>query len=259
MESGNTKRYVWTAGTIALLCIAFGSFSFGLESLSAVKHPNGQVASITVSGEGEVTAKPDVATVSFTIRETAKTVPEAQKAAEAKIKAALKELDVLKVEEKDIKTTSYSVSPQYEPIPPCTAYMCPPQVTKISGYQVAQSVTVKVRKIDQAGEVVGLIGKVNITEISGPDFTVDDMDKAQADAKELAIKEAKEKAETTAKSLGVSLGAITSFSDDQGGYYPVMYARDAMSVGGAMKAESVTLPQGESVIKSRVTITYTLK
>lgn len=259
MESGNTKRYVWMAMTIALLCIAFGSFSFGLESLSEVKHPNGQVASITVSGEGEVTAKPDVATVSFTIRETAKTVPEAQKAAEAKIKAALKELDVLKVEEKDIKTTSYSVSPQYEPIPLCTAYMCPPQVTKISGYQVAQSVTVKVRKIDQAGEVVGLIGKVNITEISGPDFTVDDMDKAQADAKELAIKEAKEKAETTAKSLGVSLGAITSFSDDQGGYYPVMYARDAMSVGGAMKAESVTLPQGESVIKSRVTITYTLK
>ncbi len=259
MESGNSKKYVWMAGTIALLSVAFGAFAFGLESLSAVKHPNGQVASITVSGEGEVTAKPDIATVSFTVRESAKTVPEAQKAAEAKIASALKELAVLKVDEKDIKTTSYTVNPKYETQQIyCVSYPCPVGKTTITGYEVVQSVVVKVRKIDQAGEVVGLIGKVNITEISGPDFTVDDMDKAEADAKELAIKEAKEKAEMTADSLGVSLGAIISFGEDQGGYYPVAYARDSMSMG-VMKNESVTLPQGESVIKSRVTITYSLK
>lgn len=260
MESGNSKKYIWMAGTIALLSIAFGSFAFGLESLSAVKHPNGQVASITVTGEGEVTAKPDVASVYFTVHETAKTTSQAQKAAEAKVAAALKELKVLGVEEKDIKTTSYNVSIQYETPTPCVTYICPPTTTKISGYQVNQSITVKVRKIDQTGEVFDLLGKANITEMSGPDFTVDDMDKAQADAKELAIEEAKEKAEATAKSLGASLGAIASFSDDQGGYYPTMYRAEAMSVGGAMDAVSkVSLPQGENVIKSRVTITYILK
>lgn len=261
MESEKSKKYLGAAGTVALLAVAFGAVSFGLESLQSVKYPNGQVASITVSGEGEVTAKPDIATVSFTVRESAKTVPEAQKLAEAKIKAALKELEALNVEEKDIKTNSYSVNPKYETSQIyCITYPCPAGKTTITGYEVTQSVTVKVRKIDQAGEVLGLVGKVNITEISGPDFTVDDMDKAQAEAKELAIEEAKEKARVTAKSLGVSLGSITSFSDDQGGYYPVMYARDAMSsMGGAMKTESVSLPQGESVIKSRVTITYTLK
>ncbi|MBP6888398.1 MAG: SIMPL domain-containing protein [Candidatus Pacebacteria bacterium] len=259
MESGNSKKYVWMSGTLALLSIAFGSFAFGLESLSAVKHPNGQVASITVSGDGEVTAKPDIATVAFTVRESAKTVPEAQKAAEAKIASALKELGALKVEEKDIKTTSYTVNPKYETQQTyCVTYQCPTGKTTLTGYEVVQSVTVKIRKVDQAGEVLGLIGKVNITEMNGPDFTVDDLDKAQADAKELAIAKAKAKAEATAKSLGVELGSITSFSDDQGGYYATMYRADVMAAG-MTKSESVTLPQGESVIKSRVTITYTLK
>lgn len=260
MESGNFKKYFWVAATVALFCVAFGAVAFGLESIQAAKHPNGMVASITVSGDGEVTAKPDIATVSFTVRESAKTVPDAQKAAEAKIKAGLKELEAVGVDEKDIKTNSYMVNPKYETEQVyCISYPCSTGKTTITGYEVTQSITVKVRKIDQAGEVVGLIGKANITEISGPDFTVDDMDKAQAEAKELAIKEAKEKAKATAKSLGVSLGSITSFSDDQGGYYPVMYARDSMSMGAMAKTESVTLPQGESVIKSRVTITYTLK
>jgi uncharacterized protein len=263
METVNHRRHFWLASTIALLCIAFGALAFGLESLNTVKHPNGMVASITVSGEGEVTAKPDIATVSFTVRESAKTVPEAQKATEAKIASALKELSVLKVEEKDIKTTSYSVTPKYETEQMyCGAYPCPAGKTKIVGYEVAQSVTVKIRKVDQAGEVLGLVGKANITEISGPEFTVDDMDALKAEAKEKAIAEAREKAKVTAKSLDVSLGAITAFSDDQAGYYPVMYAREATmsSMGGMMKADTnVSVPSGESIVKSRVTITYTLK
>lgn len=262
MESNNYKKYAWMSGTVALVCISFAAIAFGFSNLDAIKHPNGQVASISVTGEGEVTAKPDVATVSFTVRESAKTVPEAQKLAEAKIASGLKELKALGVEEKDTKTLSYSVNPKYEyqQAGYCNGYVCPPSKTVVTGYEVTQSVTVKVRKIDQAGEVIGVLGKVNITEITGPDFTVDDMDKAEADAKNLAIKEAQEKAQATAKSLGVSLGSITQFSEDNGGYYPVMY-RSSVASGMASdaKTEAVSLPQGENIIKSRVTITYTLK
>ncbi len=245
-----------------MVCIAFAAIAFGFNNFDAIKHPAGQVASISVSGEGEVTAKPDIATVTFTVRESAKTVPEAQKLAEAKIAAGIKALDALGVnKDKDVKTLSYNVNPKYESqqVGYCNGYVCPPGKTVVTGYEVSQSVSVKVRKVEQAGEVFGALGKVNITEISGPDFTVDDMDKMEADAKNLAIKEAQAKAEATAKSLGVRLGAITQFSEDNGGYYPVMYR----ATGGAMmtdaKSESVTIPQGENIIKSRVTITYTLK
>ena len=261
MEPEKYKKRAFGAGTLALLCVSFAAITFGMSNLDSIKHPNGQIASISVTGDGEVTAKPDIATVSFTVRESAKTVPEAQKLAEAKIVLGTKALAALGVKDTDIKTLSYTVNPKYESqmVSYCTGHTCPPAKTAIIGYEVSQLITVKIRKVDQAGEVLGALGKVNITEINGPDFTVDDMDKAQADAKALAIKKAQEKAEATAKALGVSLGAIMQFSDDNGGYYPTMYATKAMGAGMEASRDTVSLPQGESVIKSRVTITYTLK
>ena len=260
MESNNYKKFTWIAATLVFVCGSFAAVAFGLNNLDAIKHPNGQVASVSVTGEGEVTAIPDIATISFTVRESAKTVPEAQKLAEAKIAKGLKELETLGVDKKDTKTLSYTVNPKYENQQTgyCTGYVCPPGKTVVTGYEVAQSVTVKVRKVDQAGLVVGVLGKVNITEITGPDFTIDDMDKSQAGAKALAIKNAQEKAQATANALGVSLGSIISFSEDNGGYYP-MYSTKVMANQMERSADAVSLPQGENVIKSRVTITYTLK
>lgn len=261
MESTTYKKHVWVAGTVALVCVSFAALASGMNDLDAIKHPNGQVASISVSGEGEATAIPNIATVTFTVRESAKTVPEAQKLAEAKIAQGLKELDALKVEKKDIKTLSYNVSPKYESQQTgfCTGYTCPPVKTVVTGYEVTQSVSVKIRKVDQAGEVIGMLGKANITEITGPDFTVDDMDNLKAEAKVIAIKKAQAKAEEEAKALGVSLGSIISFNEDNGGYYPVMYSAKASGMMATEARDAVSLPQGENMIKSRVTITYTIK
>lgn len=259
----NNKNRLMNAGTLALVCVAFAAIAFGMNNFDSMKHPNGQLASISVSGEGEVTAVPDIATVSFTVRESAKTVPEAQKLADAKVKAATDALTMLSVDTKDTKTTSYTVNPKYESQQTgyCSGYVCPPTKTIVTGYEVAVSITVKVRKVDTAGDVIGALGKANITEINGPDFTVDDMDKAKADAKAIAIKKAQAKAEATASALGVSLGSIISFSEDNGGMYtPMMYKATAGVMAQAVTEDSsVRIPQGESVIKSNVTITYTLK
>jgi uncharacterized protein YggE len=258
----NYKKYIWLTGSLALIAISFAAIAQGMNDLSVIKHPNGQVASITVSGEGEVTALPDIATVTLTVRESAKTVPEAQKLAETKIAQALKDVATLGVDKKDTKTLSYTINPKYEQqgVSVCNVYGCPPTKTVVTGYEVAQSLQIKVRKIDQAGEVIGLIGKANITEISGPEFTVEDMDKAKAGAKAVAIAKALDKAKVTAKSLHVGLGSIISFNEDNGNVYP-MYARaEVMSMKAVGAADTaVTLPQGENVIKSNVTITYSLK
>lgn len=262
MEQTNFKKYVWYAGTLALLCVSFASVGFGLNNLSERSHPNGQVASITVSGDGEVTAPPDIATVTFTIRESSRTVPGAQKLVEEKIAGVIKALEDLNVDKKDTKTTSYTVNPKYEykSQPYCVSGYCPPANPVLSGYEVSQTIEVKIRKIDSTGDVIGAIGNANVTEISGPLFTVDNKDKLEAQAKELAIKEAKDKAKATASALGVSLGSIIQYSDDSP-VYPVMYRAEAMtmkSLGGA-QADSVSLPQGESVIKKTVSITYELR
>lgn len=251
---------MWVTGSLALVAISFAALAMGMSDFNTMKHPNGQVATITVTGEGEVTAMPDIATITLTVRESAKTVPEAQKLVETKVSQALKDVSALGVEKKDTKTLSYTINPKYEQqvqnMSYCVGYNCPPTKTVVVGYEVAQSMQIKVRKIDQAGTIIGIIGKANITEVSGPEFTVDDMDKPKADAKEIAIKKAQDKAKATAKSLGVSLGEITQFNEDGGNNYPRMYGMEA----SVMKASSdtVSLPQGESVIKSNVTITYSL-
>lgn len=263
METNDYKKYTWIAGTFALAGIFFASLALGASEWKEAKHPNGQAAMITVSGEGEVVALPDIATVTVTVRESGKTVPEAQKLADAKVKAAIAALSDLGVDEKDQKTISYTVNPKYEyvAVAPSSSSYYQPSNQRIVGYEAIQTVEIKVRKIDSAGEVIGALGAANITEISGPSFTIDDMDKVQAEAKEKAIAEAREKAKATARALGVDLGEVTQFSED-GGYYPI-YARDAVMLqstgaGKATMAPEVSLPQGENVIKSRVTITYSL-
>lgn len=253
------KKVTFIAGTIALLAVSFAAVAMGLQNLSERKHPNGMLATITVSGEGKATATTTIATVTFTARESAKTVVEAQKSVETKITQALASITALGIESKDVVTLSYNVNPKYESEQAgyCSGYVCPPTKTVITGYEVSENISVKVRKVDSAGDLLAALGKANITEISGPLFSVDDMDQAKAEARAEAIKKAQAEAKVTAKALGVSLGEITQFSEDGGGYQPMMYKADA--VMSSASAGSVTLPQGQNVINSRVTITYSLR
>ncbi len=250
------KKVTFIAGTIALLAVSFAAVAMGLQNLSERKHPNGQLATITVSGEGKATATTTIATVTFTARESAKTVVEAQKMVETKITQALAGIMALGVESKDVITLSYNVTPKYESQQTgyCGGYTCPPVKTVITGYEVSESISVKVRKVDSTGDVLVALGKVNITEISGPLFSVDNMDQAKAEARAEAIKKAQAEAKVTADALGVSLGEITQFNEDGGGYQPMLYKADS-----AMSSSGVTLPQGQNVINSRVTITYSLR
>lgn len=257
METYDYRKYAWVAGTLALAGLFFASIAFGFSQWEQMKHPTGQVASITVYGEGEVTAVPDIATVTMTIRESAKTVPEAQRLVEAKVNEAMTNLIILGVEQKDLKTLSYYVNPKYENVPVSGSMAYYPVTNqKIVGYEVAQSLEVKVRNVDSAGDVMRVLGEANITEISGPSFTVDDEDALQAEAKEKAIADAKEKAQATARALGTGLGRVIQFSED-GGYYP-MYAKTMATDGRGGATPEVTLPQGENITKVRVTITYSL-
>lgn len=258
MENYDYKKFAWIAGTFALAGVFFATLATGLAEFKKMDNPNGQQGTFTVSGEGEVSAVPDIATVTFTVQETGKTVAEAQELAEAKIKAGIDALANLGVEEKDRRTMYYNVSPKYEYISGGGFATNP----RIIGYDVSQAVEAKVRNTDAAGDIIGALGAVNITNISGPTFTIDDPSKLQEEAKEKAVDQAREKAKATAKALGMGLGEIVSYSESTGGYMP--YARDAVmnqsaayGKGGALGPE-VTLPAGENTIKVYVSITYTL-
>src|SRR3989344_3021254 len=218
---------------------------------------------ISVSGKGEVFAVPDTATFSVTVRETAKQVKDAQDVATKKGNDIIAYLKAGGVEEKDIKTTDYSVNPQYEwtqSVCPQSGY-CPPGKQVLTGFQVSQTLSVKVRDTKKAGDLLSGVGARGATDVSGLSFTIDDEDALKAGDRDKAIAEAKGKAEKLAKALGVSLVRIVGYNENEGG--PIMYA---YGLGGAerMTADyapkvSPEIPAGENKIVSNINIVYEIR
>ena len=113
--------------------------------------------------------------------------------------------------------------------------------------------------MDNANIIKTGLAELEITDINGPIFGMDDEEAFKDQARSLAITEAKTKAEILAKELGVRLGKVVSFSEGNYGDYP-MYKTSLMAED--MRAGSVmapTLPKGENKIISNVTITYEIK
>ncbi|MEK7390738.1 MAG: SIMPL domain-containing protein [Patescibacteria group bacterium] len=215
---------------------------------------------ITVNGVGEKLAVPNVATFSFGAEMTGETVALAQKVVTEKINKALDIVKATGVEEKDIKTISYNVYPHYEYTQNvCSQFNCPPARQLLTGYDVSQTIEVKVRDTAKAGELLGQLGAVEITNLSGLTFTIDEKEKIQAEARAMAIADAREKAKILVKDLGVRLGRVVNFSE---GYSPEpMYKLDAYAGMGG-DASGVPVPQvpvGENTFVSSVSITYEIR
>ncbi len=217
---------------------------------------------ISVSGTGDVSAVPDIATFSLTVTKEDKSVSAAQQGVTDKMNAVLKTLkDTYKIDEKDVKTTSYDVTPNYDYTQSiCTANGCPPGRQVLRDYSVSHSITVKVRDTSKAGDILSAVGALNVNYVSGLTFSIDKIDDLNAQARKIAIDQAEAKAKVLAQDLGVTLVRIVNFSENTGGT-PVFYDRAmGLSVAPMMeKAPAPDIPTGENKITSNVTVTYEIR
>lgn len=223
---------------------------------------------INVSGHGEAMAIPDIATFSFSVVSNKASVAEAQTDATTKANTLTDYLKNAGVDEKDIKTTDYSIQPQYDyqqvacpaVAPGSSAVYCPPGRQVLRGYEVRQSTTIKIRDTKKAGDILAGVGGKGATDVSGLNFTFDDPTGVQNQARDKAIADAKEKAEVLAKQLGVSLVRVVSFNESGSNPYPTPMAYGMGGVS-AYDAKSVA-PQisvGQNKITNDVSITYEIR
>jgi uncharacterized protein len=260
------KKNLYKASLAFLIII---SLYFAVRFLSELKSydmMNSGLTSITLSGHGEVQAVPDIANVSFSIRNTSKTVKGAQNKVAEIEKKALDVLKTNKIDEKDIKTTNASFYPKYENRyvtsdgvdAVCSMGYCNNNRQVLVGYEASESITVKIRNTDDVGKIMQELGTVGVSDLNGPNFAIDDEDDLKIEARKKAIEDAKEKAKILAKDLGVRLGRISNFSES--GYYPTpMYdSKSYMSAAVAVSAPA-ELPKGENTISSDVSITFEIK
>jgi len=262
MFQDSYMRYlVIVIGIVAV--IALGAYTY--STIKQAHYMYSGPTSISVVGEGEVFATPDIATFSFTVEAKETDAVTAQTKSAETMSSVLAYLKSVGIEERDIKTQYYNLYPRYEyPNVVCTQWSCPPMgEPTIIGYEVSQSVSVKVRDTGKAGEIISGVGSRGALNVSGLSFTIDDEDELMAEARKQAIEDAKEKAEVLAKNLGARIVRMNGYWEDQGGGYPTPYygmgGKDMMVMSEAEMGRSAELPLGENTITARVNISYEIK
>ena len=237
---------------------------------------------ISVNGKAEKYIVPDTLTFNITVNEEGKDVAEVTAKAKAKADKAIAILVANGVDKENIKLEGYNVVDKYENIAaPCTyptmmkvgirTEIAPCQVSnsKIVGQILTQTMAVKVRDIeknannDKRTKIISELSAENI-KADGFTFTVYDIDTVQKEIRDESIKNAKEDAKKLARSLGVSLDKLSSFSDNMQPAYPMYGATgyDSMNMKSARPEIAPVAPEltpGQQKITSNVTLTYSIK
>lgn len=229
-----------------LLAVFLGAESWKI--VGEIRRPDLSMPSISISGEGRVFAKPDIGRINLGITSEASTVDAAQqKATETsnRIHGAIKGEGV---EEKDIKTTNYSINPMYN---------YPDGVQKLRGYQVSQNFEVKIRNLSNSGKIISVATAAGANQIGGLSFTTEDPTTLMSEAMAKAIEDARKKGSELAQRLGVRLGKVIGFYES-GPIGPVFYESFA-GKGGDIGRPAPEVPVGENEIVVNVTITYQIK
>ena len=232
-----------------LLAAVAGALAFlALAPVAAAPSDVRAHRTISVTGQGEASGAPDMATVTAGIHTRAPTVIEASEQNQAvveRIFAALEDEDVAR---KDIRTVDYSIWPQERHDPSGTGNGV------ITGYQVQNSVQVTVRKLDQLGELLAAVTNAGANTIHGISFGVEDSASLEARARRSAMEDARERAAALAELAGVELGPVLHISMSPGGGYPgpmPMARMEAMS-----SAPEPGIMTGEHTVAVEVQVTY---
>lgn len=232
-----------------LLLFAFvkvaGPFELSLNSVSRQTTDN-----FTVTGEGKVEIVPDIAVVSAGVTANAATVKQAQAELNRRSNAINAALKKLGIKDADLKTGNYSIYPNYD-------YREGSQ--KISGYNATSSLVIKIREIDQANNVVDAATAAGANQVGGVSFQTDDPTKAENAARELAVADAKKKAEAAARIAGFNLGRIVNYSENTGSNYPGPIPLMARSDSALEKSVSTQVEPGTNEVNITVSLSYEIR
>jgi uncharacterized protein YggE len=249
------KRALYLAGAISLVLLIIGVS--GCDSITSPGVRNttagtsSQSTGIWVTGEGKVTAVPDIAVLSVGVEAQADTVEKAQSDTTGAMNAVKSELDAHGIDAKDIKTQYFSISPVRNYVPDKGSQ-------ELVGYQVTNMLTVKVRKVEDTGAIIDAVARAggNYIRIDSITFTVDDPTPYQKQARADALADAKDKAKQIASEAGLKLGDPTYISETSNSPPPVPTAYEAAvpAAGGG-----TSISPGETDITVYVQVAYAIK
>ncbi|MCB1507160.1 MAG: SIMPL domain-containing protein [Hyphomicrobiaceae bacterium] len=236
--SKQTFRAITLAGAIlAVLTLASG----------ANAGEAGMQRHVTVSAQGKVSARPDMANLSSGVVSEAATAGEALASNNVAMKNLVSSLKDWGIASGDIQTSGFNVSPRY-------THNRDGKPPSIEGYSVTNDVHVVVRDLTRLGDLLDQLVRLGANRIGSLSFDVSSAETLKDDARKLAIANARQRAELYAAAAGARVGQVLSISEDSTHVAPrgPMMARAAMS-------EGVPVAEGSQDIEARVTVTWELQ
>jgi uncharacterized protein YggE len=198
---------------------------------------------ISVSGQGSVSVKPDVATISLGVETMDADAAKARKANDTAMAKVLTAVKAFGVADDDIKTSNYSIYPRYDE-----------KGQKITGYTVANTVSVKVKNLDKLGEMLEAAGAAGANTAGGIGFDVQDRTAAYNEALAQAMEKARARAEIMAKACGVKLGRVLTINESSSYSGPVYESDEKRNL--ALAAGEVPVSSGQMEVTATVSVVY---
>ena len=237
-----TKILVFTVLAFALILSACGP-----ATINQAAQPISRT--LNVNGIGTSNLTPDIAYIYIGVHNEGATASEVVSANKVQTNAVLDALKKAGVDDKDLRTTNFSIYPsqQYDVNGKSTG----------TTYMVDNTVYVTVRNLDGLGSLLDDTIAAGANSINSIQFDVADKTAAVKEARAKAVEDAKTQAKELADAAGISLGGIQSIS-----FYdnsPVPMAAGKGGGGGAMADTAVSIQPGQLTISVSVSITYDIK
>ena len=198
-------------------------------------------------GTGKAAAAPDQAIINLGITKNSSSVLEAKEKTNQAAKKIINGLKSLGISEKDIKTTNYSINPNYS---------FSENTQKITGYSVSQNFEVKV-PIEKTNQAIDSAAENGANLVGNISFTLNDEKRLELEnkARREAVEIAKKKAQGLSKASGIRLGKIINVSESFGDFpRPILLGSDKAQ--GSAENQTTNITPGETSVEISVTLTY---
>jgi uncharacterized protein YggE len=215
--------------------------------------PAEAVPTIFVTGLGEAIGEPDIATINLGINITGPVVVDAVAEANEVIESIGEAVQALGVAASDVTTVAFNVWPDYRWDPETG------QQTDVVSYHVDGTVRVVVRQVESMGEIISAGLEAGANNLYGIDFSIDDTQALEAEARVAAVADAQMRAEALASEMGVSVGDPITISESSYGMPvvgPVM--ESAAGLGGGGGGGGAPISPGQMMVQIQVTVAFEL-
>ncbi len=203
-----------------------------------------EARTITVTGEGRVSAAPDMAILRLGVSREARKASDAMRAASEAAAAVLAQIKISGIAPRDVQTANVSLSPRWD--------HSKNNAPRVVGYVASNDLTVRVRDLSSLGGLMDGVVSDGANQMNGLSFAIAEPRPLQDQARQEAVADARAKAELLAEAAGVVLGPVMTISEGGGARPPIAMAR------GAMMESAVPIAAGELDVRINVSVIFSI-